>query len=313
MPEVRITAVARSSETFEPKEKDDVFCPFVFAAPSRLSFASSSQPLIPVKIQPSNGVCTIRLRHSPPPTPPQHHRGLASALLVAVAAHVALLAILASVPLRFTAPATKAMPIAVQFTFAGMADSDGNLNAGGQTPVAVPTAPVRLVTVVAAPAPVPDPEDFMESTSSVADEPANPSPDSALLDGSIAQPGSGLGHGTGTGVGDDSGDGVVGTGGSGRGGFGGAHPDYLRIPQPHYPTVARQNGWQGRTILRVEIRSDGHVGTVEILHSSGYAMLDNAAVEAVRAGEFMPAHAGGKPVSSSVEVPIRFQLVDRQS
>ena len=115
----------------------------------------------------------------------------------------------------------------------------------------------------------------------------------------------------GTGGGDGSGDGVMGTGGSGHGGFGGAHPDYLRIPKPHYPAVARQNGWQGRTVLRVEIRSDGRVGTVEVLRSSGYAVLDNAAIEAVRAGEFMPAHVGGKPVSSSVEVPIRFQLVER--
>jgi protein TonB len=261
------------------------------------------------------------------PAPEKNHRRLGPALLVAVVAHAALLAILAAVPLRFAAPSTKVMPIAVQFTFAGMADSGGNPNAGGQTPVArapspgpshpapapaaVPTVSAPPLTVIAAPAVAPEAEDFMEPTPSVPDEPANAAPDSGLLIGSLAQPGSGLGHGTGTGVGDGSGDGVVGVGGSGRGGFGGAHPDYLRIPQPHYPAVARQNGWQGRTVLRVEIRSDGHVGTVEVLHSSGYAVLDDAAVEAVRAGEFMPARVGGKPASSVVEVPIRFQLVER--
>jgi protein TonB len=250
-------------------------------------------------------------------------------LLVAIAAHVALLAILASVPLRFAVPATKAMPIAVQFTFAGMADSGGNPNAGGQTPVApapspgpgpsaptlaaVPTASASPLTVVALPATAADMQDFSRPMPTALDEPSNAVRDLGAIVGSVPQPGSGLGHGTGTGVGDGSSDGVMGDGGPGLGGFGGAHPDYLRIPQPRYPAVARQNGWQGRTILRVEIRNDGHVGMVEVLHSSGYTVLDDAAVEAVRAGEFMPAQLGGKPVSSSVEVPIRFQLVERQS
>ena len=287
----------------------------------------------------------VRLRHSPPPivargffprdcggappTPPQHHRRLAPALLAAIAAHIALLAVLAAIPLRFTAPATKAMPIAVQFTFAGMADSGGKPNAGGQTPVAtaqapassqptsapaaVPTAPAPPLTIVAAPATAPEAEDFVEPTPSVLDELPNDARDSGPIIGPVAQSGSGLGHGTGTGVGDGSGDGVAGDGGSGRGGFGGAHPDYLRIPQPRYPAIARQNGWQGKTILRVEIRTDGRVGAVEVLHSSGYAVLDDAAVEAVRAGEFVPARVDGKPVSASVEVPIRFQLLERQS
>jgi protein TonB len=305
-----------------------------------------------VKIQRSNGVCVVRLRHSPPPiaargffprdhgavppTPLQHHRRLAPALLVAVVAHAALLAVLASVPLRFAAPATKPMPIAVQFTFAGMAGSGGNPNAGGQTPVApapspgsgqlrsdrgqsaptpaaVPTVPAPPLTVIAAPAPAPDAKDPVRSTPTAIDTPANDARDSGPIIGSVAQAGSGLGHGTGTGVGDGGGDGVTGTGGPGRGGFGGTHPDYLRIPRPQYPSVARQHGWEGTTILRVEIGVDGHVGTVEVLHSSGHAVLDDAAVEAVRAGEFTPAQVGGKPASSLVEVPIRFQLVTGQS
>jgi protein TonB len=248
-------------------------------------------------------------------------------LLAAIAVHVALLAVLAAMPLRFMPPSTKAIPIAVQFTFAGMADSGGNPNAGGKMPVAtapapassqpatapatIPTAPAPSLTVVAAPAL--EAEDVMESTPSMLDELPNDARDLGPIIGPVTQSGSGLGHGTGTGVGDGSGDGVAGDGGSGRGGFGGAHPDYLRIPQPRYPAIARQNGWQGKTILRVEIRTDGRVGAVEVLRSSGYAVLDDAAVEAVRAGEFMPARVAGKPVSASVEVPIRFQLLERQS
>ncbi len=261
------------------------------------------------------------------PWPPQHHRRLAPALLVAIAAHVALLAVLASAPLRFAPPVTKTMPIAVQFTFAGMTDSGGNPNAGGQTPVApapppapdpsastpapVPTASAPPLTVITAPAPPLDTKDDMLPAQPSSDTPVNAVVDPEPIIGSVAQSGSGLGHGTGTGTGDGDSDGVVGAGGTGLGGFGGAHPDYLRIPQPRYPAIARQNGWQGRTVLRVEIRGDGHVGMVEVLRSSGYAILDDAAVEAVKAGEFMPAQVGGKPVSSSVEVPIRFQLVER--
>ena len=52
----------------------------------------------------------------------------------------------------------------------------------------------------------------------------------------------------------------------------------------------------------------GHAEAVSVKHSSGHALLDDAAVRAVRAWEFEPARAGGQAVAAVVEVPVRFVL-----
>jgi periplasmic protein TonB len=49
-----------------------------------------------------------------------------------------------------------------------------------------------------------------------------------------------------------------------------------------YPSSARLNGWEGKVVLRVVIRADGHLADVRIQKSSGYDALDRAALEAVR-------------------------------
>jgi len=49
-----------------------------------------------------------------------------------------------------------------------------------------------------------------------------------------------------------------------------------------YPSGARLNGWEGKVVLRVVIRADGHLADVRIQKSSGYDELDRAALEAVR-------------------------------
>ena len=50
----------------------------------------------------------------------------------------------------------------------------------------------------------------------------------------------------------------------------------------HYPSTARLNGWEGKVVLKVSIRNDGHLNSVEVVKSSGYESLDQAAIEAVR-------------------------------
>ena len=100
--------------------------------------------------------------------------------------------------------------------------------------------------------------------------------------------------------------------GSGRPGAGGSgafgKPAYLRNPLPPYPRVAREHGWEGTTLLRVEVLDDGSGGKVEILKSSGYQVLDEAALETVRRWSFLPARSGYTPIRSLVEIPIRFRM-----
>jgi protein TonB len=81
-----------------------------------------------------------------------------------------------------------------------------------------------------------------------------------------------------------------------------------RCRPPEYPVAARRLGLQGRVVLRVHVGVDGAALSVEVEESSGHAVLDEAAVAAVRGWTFEPAREGECPVESFVSVPIRFRL-----
>lgn len=84
--------------------------------------------------------------------------------------------------------------------------------------------------------------------------------------------------------------------------------NYDRNPKPEYPRIARSRGWQGKVLLRVEVSVDGLSAAVKIEQSSGYDILDESALDAVKEWRFIPAKRGDTPVSSSVIVPIVFSL-----
>lgn len=48
--------------------------------------------------------------------------------------------------------------------------------------------------------------------------------------------------------------------------------------------------------------------SVAVLESSGYKLLDNAAVDAIRKWHFEPAQLLGAPIDKRVAVPVRFEL-----
>lgn len=102
--------------------------------------------------------------------------------------------------------------------------------------------------------------------------------------------------------------------GNGEGGDIGSEPRFaaqgLANPAPRYPYMARRRGQEGRVILRVQVNAAGHAEAVSIWQSSGYRVLDDAALDAVRKWRFIPAHRAGKPVSGLVEVPVAFKLTN---
>ena len=61
-------------------------------------------------------------------------------------------------------------------------------------------------------------------------------------------------------------------------------------------------------LVRVLIDVDGRPSEVSILRSSGYARLDHAAMEAVRAALFRPYVAAGRARAAYVRVPVEFAL-----
>ena len=84
--------------------------------------------------------------------------------------------------------------------------------------------------------------------------------------------------------------------------------DYLDNPAPLYPAVARKLGEQGRVILRVRVSPAGHPLDVQLHSSSGYARLDQIALDTVRRWRFVPARRGSEAVEAAVLVPIQFSL-----
>lgn len=76
----------------------------------------------------------------------------------------------------------------------------------------------------------------------------------------------------------------------------------------HYPSTARLNGWEGKVVLRVTLKSNGELEQVSIVKSSGYESLDNAAIEAVRRA--CPLHMKQQITTPNVvvNVPINYSL-----
>lgn len=78
-----------------------------------------------------------------------------------------------------------------------------------------------------------------------------------------------------------------------------------------YPAQALASGWVGTAEIRLEIGGDGQPKSVEVLHSSGYVVLDRAAVTMIEAGAQhapVPAELRGK--AFSVVLPVVFDLTE---
>jgi periplasmic protein TonB len=78
---------------------------------------------------------------------------------------------------------------------------------------------------------------------------------------------------------------------------------------PIYPPEATRRGQQGAVILFVTIAPNGTASAVDIAQSSGYALLDRAAKQAVARWRFKPElDRNGAPVPSRMPIRIRFVL-----
>ena len=82
-------------------------------------------------------------------------------------------------------------------------------------------------------------------------------------------------------------------------------------PKPTYPAFARRLGHEGRVIIRVRVLPTGSVGAADIARSSGYAVLDEAALATIKRWRFRPAQQSGQMVDATLDVPISFRLHDQ--
>jgi protein TonB len=84
--------------------------------------------------------------------------------------------------------------------------------------------------------------------------------------------------------------------------------EYVYNPPPAYPQRARRLGLEGEVLIRTRVLPNGESGELVLEQSSGYALLDQAAMEAVRKWRFRPASRGDEQIVSWVEIPVRFRL-----
>jgi len=87
-----------------------------------------------------------------------------------------------------------------------------------------------------------------------------------------------------------------------------ADADYLKNPPPAYPRASRRLGEQGTVIVRVFISTQGLPEKAEVRTSSGFARLDQAALEAVQRWRFVPGRRSGTPEAMWFNIPVRFVL-----
>jgi len=87
-------------------------------------------------------------------------------------------------------------------------------------------------------------------------------------------------------------------------------PEPINPVAPEYPAFAIRTGIQGSVILEVDVYKDGSLGTIKVKKSlmSGPGGLDEAAINTVKKWKFQPGKSGGKPVDTSVIIPIEFTL-----
>ncbi|WP_110955076.1 energy transducer TonB [Anaerosinus massiliensis] len=122
--------------------------------------------------------------------------------------------------------------------------------------------------------------------------------------------GNGTGNGAGSGLGAGKGSSGTGSGRSGNGGGGINLPSIQSHVEPTYPDQAKQAGQEGTVVLQVQVLENGSTGNVVIYQSSGWRLLDDAAIEAVEQWSFNPAkeRESGQAIVSYITVPMIFRL-----
>lgn len=84
--------------------------------------------------------------------------------------------------------------------------------------------------------------------------------------------------------------------------------NYLLNPPPDYPVEALRRKEEGLVILMVQVSQEGMPSQIQVMQSSKFSALDEAAVRAVAQWHFTPAKRGNLAVSSQIQMPIRFKL-----
>ena len=76
----------------------------------------------------------------------------------------------------------------------------------------------------------------------------------------------------------------------------------------HYPDRALERGLEGTVVLRLLVNAEGKTDDVRIHRSSGFHLLDSAAIRTAETFIFAPAVVDDKPTQSHIILPVEFKL-----
>lgn len=84
------------------------------------------------------------------------------------------------------------------------------------------------------------------------------------------------------------------------------HP--LRIGKDYYPDASVRANETGRCVVQATVAADGRIIAAAIQARSGFDRLDQACMNAVKGQRMLPATEDGKPIESTVSIPITWNL-----
>jgi len=84
----------------------------------------------------------------------------------------------------------------------------------------------------------------------------------------------------------------------------------LLARQLTYPAIARRKGWQGVVKLELHIESDGRISDLHIDATSGYALLDEAALQSLQLANVPDAAQWLHGEAIDIIVPVEYRLID---
>jgi protein TonB len=73
-----------------------------------------------------------------------------------------------------------------------------------------------------------------------------------------------------------------------------------------YPAIARTAGIQGTVVVEAVISRAGSIESLRVV--SGPLMLQNAALEAIRAAKYRPYKLNGEPVEVQTTITVNFRI-----
>lgn len=77
-----------------------------------------------------------------------------------------------------------------------------------------------------------------------------------------------------------------------------------------YPKLAQKRNWQGKVLLSLRVNSNGIINNVKVYSSSGYPILDQAAIDSLMKVQHLPKISSWLSYDINLKLPVIYQLTE---